>query len=265
MDTLRAFFAEHPTLWSQIGAIPWRHLYDLANAFLADPAQRGTVLVGAAVIYASILWILADIKKERRRVASFDREYKAANKGAAWTQKIDALERLAGLHLSNWAQENYDTTAGARRQIRDKYFSVANVEYRKALIVARNEHHAAWQNHASIDAENARLELIEAKAFPHGAYNASSFYALIWVYLGWTWFAVPGAIAAAVIAYFAFHQRLAIAKINRRATIAQAKLRYDQANAREQKARSAPPVFADDEAKTGERAEYYDEWYSRAA
>jgi hypothetical protein len=261
MDTLHTFFAEHPTLWSRIAAIPWQYLHDTASVFLADPAHRGITFIAAWLIYYGIRWTINEQRPERRR----NREWQAHANVLSSLGKVANLEQLASLRHT-WTWQDRGVSDHARRWLRDQYFSVADIEDRKALIAAHNEAHEALRNDVTICLNNAREALNEAKAFQLGPCNASVFFAPILVWLGWTWFAVPGAIAAAVIAYLEFHRRLGIAAIAQRETVAQAQSSYDQAAEWAQGERASfRPLFKDDEAKAGEREEYYDQRYSEAA
>jgi len=183
------------------------------------------------------VWKRIDIADKQQLQAG--REQSQLEAKAGIKEKADQIRRVE-MHRS----------VSEDRAIRQLYFSVADLDLRKALIGIELKGHRAQQAYRAATAAGNRNDLWKAEQSLTHRHLYAAVGAAVCVVLGWLAFGLPGAIGGAVAGYFV---GLAVSEAfvrDRRARIAELKRVVQQDEDFPQRL----PLFTDEEARTGRPA-----------
>ena len=192
-----------------------------------------------------------------------------------WTEKIDELEKRAGIaesvadaklgpfvpNFDATSEEYFDETEDhARTKVRKIYFALVDVKLRRELIHARRQLHLAYEdlNHENLRASQENLERVKRGA-EWVPWMFAAIMAIICVALGAKYFGLYGAIAGAVGGFFA-GQGIAASKRREQADeIRDAESEVAQARDGIREHQLTPHWFAATEEESGEPDLHFDE------
>ena len=150
-------------------------------------------------------------------------------------------------------EEDADNERYTRYGIRRAYFSVADIDQRKALIEGQREIHSAWQEMVREGVVEAEGKLTAAKNRGGASAHAwAAFSGAGYVVIGWAVFGLVGAIGGAVAAYFLGQQKIEEAGRRRQKAVAGAEAELKDANEGCKKVLNTAPIFTRSEARTGQ-------------
>jgi hypothetical protein len=139
-----------------------------------------------------------------------------------------------------------------RLNLRKAVFSVRDVELRRLIIDKHYEYEEIMKNWFKQEALDCKLALEKAESVGNEWWIYAATLGVLWVALGYHFFAIAGAIAGAVVAFFQGRYFENDAKLRRDSAVAKAREALDEANKSLAESLNQSAVFSQREKNSGQ-------------